>query len=61
LRQGCSERHVRSTLNLAFLAPEIVRAAVDGTLPDGLGVVALAEMDADWLSQREAIPASSKR
>jgi site-specific DNA recombinase len=55
LRQGCSERHVRSTLNLAFLAPEIVRAAVDGTLPDGFGVVALAEMQADWIAQRRAV------
>jgi site-specific DNA recombinase len=61
LRQGCSERHVRSTLNLAFLAPEIVQAAVDGTLPDGFGVVALAEMHADWLSQRQAIAARAKR
>ena len=32
----CSERAVRITLSLAFLAPAVVRAAVEGRLPYGL-------------------------
>jgi len=37
-REGCSERAVRMSISLAFLAPEIMRAAVDGRLPRGLGL-----------------------
>jgi hypothetical protein len=31
-REGCSQRKVNMTLSLAFLAPEIVKAAIDGRL-----------------------------
>ena len=31
-REGLNERSARMTLSLAFLAPDIVKAAVDGTL-----------------------------
>jgi hypothetical protein len=34
--ERCSERAVRITLSLAFLAPAIVRAGVEGRLPYGL-------------------------
>ena len=34
-REGVSERSARMGLSLAFLAPDIVQAAVDGTLPRG--------------------------
>ena len=47
-REGCSERHVRMTLNLAFLPPDLVKAAVDGTLPDGPGVVRLGSAPLHW-------------
>ncbi len=50
-REGCSERSIRMTLSLAFLAPTIVRAAVDGTLPQGHGVSTLVELPADWQKQ----------
>jgi hypothetical protein len=50
-REGCSERHIRMTLNLAFLSPKIVKAAVDGTLPAGTGVVSLIESAPCWASQ----------
>jgi hypothetical protein len=36
-RQKCSVRQVNMTISLAFLAPDLVRAAVEGRLPRGLG------------------------
>ncbi len=51
-REGCSERSVRMTLNLAFLSPDIVKAAVQGTLPHGVGLCSLAELPAPWSRQR---------
>jgi site-specific DNA recombinase len=38
-REACSERTVRLTLSLAFLSPDIVRAAIEGRLPRGLGAL----------------------
>jgi hypothetical protein len=35
-RQKCSARQVNMTVSLAFLAPELVRAAVEGRLPRAL-------------------------
>ena len=47
-REGCSERHVRMVLNLAFLPPSIVRAAVEGTLSAGHGIVSLSDPPLIW-------------
>ena len=52
LREGCSERHVRMVLNLAFLPPAIVRAAVEGTLPAGRGITSLSELPPVWTPVR---------
>jgi site-specific DNA recombinase len=38
LREGRTVRSIRMTLSLAFLAPEIVKAAVEGRLPRGFGL-----------------------
>jgi hypothetical protein len=35
IREGCSPRHVNMTISLAFLAPSLVKAAVEGRLPRG--------------------------
>ena len=48
-----SEKTVRSTLSLAFLAPDIVQAAIDGRLPRGLGVSQMTDLTADWVQQRQ--------
>jgi site-specific DNA recombinase len=40
-RQACGKRHVSMTISLAFLAPSLVKAAVAGRLPHGIGVARL--------------------
>jgi TolB-like protein len=54
-REGLPERSVRSILSLAFLAPDIVKAAVNGTLPRGFGVSRLIDLPAGWREQRRAL------
>jgi site-specific DNA recombinase len=40
--EGCSVRRVNMTTSLAFLAPSLIKAAIDGRLPHGMGVVGWA-------------------
>lgn len=54
-RQNVSEKTVRSTLSLAFLAPDIVQAAIDGKLPRGLGVTQMTDLPMDWAAQRQQL------
>ena len=54
-RQKCSVRQVNMTISLAFLAPDLVRAAVEGRLPRGLGVERLRDAPAEWNRQFEAL------
>src|SRR5262249_47491008 len=37
-RQKCSVRYVNMTISMAFIAPALVKAAVEGRLPRGIGV-----------------------
>jgi hypothetical protein len=39
------------TISLAFLAPELVKAAVEGRLPRGIGVTRLRDAPAEWSRQ----------
>ena len=43
------------TISLAFLAPDLVRAAVEGRLPRGIGVERLRDAPAEWTRQFEAL------
>ena len=54
-RQKCSVRQVNMTISLAFLAPDLVRAAVEGRLPRGIGVERLRDSPAEWNRQFEAL------
>jgi site-specific DNA recombinase len=54
-RQKCSVRQVNMTISLAFLAPDLVRAAVEGHLPRGIGVERLRDPSAEWSGQFEAL------
>jgi DNA invertase Pin-like site-specific DNA recombinase len=49
--EGCSPRHVTMTISLAFLAPDLIKAALDGRLPRGIGVTRLADPPTEWLRQ----------
>jgi hypothetical protein len=54
-RQKCSVRQVNMTISLAFLAPDLVRAAVEGRLPRGIGVERLRDAPPEWSQQFEAL------
>jgi site-specific DNA recombinase len=54
-REQCSVRKVNLTISLAFLAPNLVKAAIDGTLPHGMGVTRLADLPAEWSRQRRIL------
>lgn len=50
-RHKCSERQVNLTLSLAFLAPDLIKAAVEGRLPRGIGVERLRDAPLEWERQ----------
>ena len=54
-RDSCSVRKVNMTISLAFLAPDLVKAAIDGRLPHGMGVVRLTDLAAEWSRQHEML------
>jgi site-specific DNA recombinase len=50
-REGKTDRSIRMTLSLAFLAPDIVKAAVEGRLPRGFGLKSLVGLPMAWPEQ----------
>jgi hypothetical protein len=54
-REGCSVRKVNMTISLAFLAPDLVKAAVEGRLPHGMGVARLCELPPEWPRQHDVL------
>ncbi len=58
-REGKTERSIRMTLSLAFLAPAIVEAGIEGKLPRGLGVTRLTDLPMAWSQQGKAIGSAS--
>ena len=57
-RHRCTERQVNLTLSLAFLAPDLVRAAAEGRLPRGIGVERLRDAPLEWDHQFERLELS---
>jgi site-specific DNA recombinase len=43
------------TISLAFLAPKLVRAAVEARLPRGINIARLRDPPAEWSRQFEAL------
>jgi hypothetical protein len=54
-REGCSTRKVNMTISLAFLAPDLVKAAIDGQLPHGLGIARLCDLPIEWARQHQTL------
>lgn len=54
-RENITLRSARMILSLAFLAPNIVKAAANGTLPRGFGVSRLTDLPADWAEQHRKL------
>jgi hypothetical protein len=56
-RERCSLRKVNMTISLAFLAPDLVKAAIDGRLPYGCSTVASSR---NWMTSMRGISAASR-
>jgi site-specific DNA recombinase len=50
-RERCTVRQINLRLSLAFLAPQLVKGAVEGRLPRGINMERLRDPDADWSRQ----------
>jgi site-specific DNA recombinase len=46
---------INLTLSLAFLAPQLVKAAVEGRLPRGVNIERLRDPNAEWGRQFEEL------
>ncbi len=58
-REKCSVRQVNMTISLAFLSPTLVKAAIDGRLPRGIGVARLRDAPAEWSHQHAMLGLAS--
>ncbi len=54
-REKCSVRQANMTISLAFLAPNLVKAAAEGRLPRGIGVERLRDPPTEWSRQFQAL------
>ena len=54
-REACSARRINMTLSLAFLAPDLVKAAIDRRLPRGIGVTRLFDPPVEWSRQHRML------
>jgi site-specific DNA recombinase len=54
-RENCSTRKINMTISLAFLAPDLVQAAIGGRLPHGMGVARLTDLPAEWSRQHQML------
>ena len=43
------------TISLAFLAPNLVKAAIEGRLPHGMELARLADLPAEWSRQHQIL------
>ena len=61
--EKCSVRHVNMTISLAFLAPNLIKAAIDSARPRsripgakrGIGIERLPDPPTEWSRQFEAL------
>jgi hypothetical protein len=48
---GPRQEQVNMTVSLAFLAPHLVKAAIEGRLPRGIGIARLRDAPVEWSRQ----------
>jgi site-specific DNA recombinase len=58
-REECSPRKVNMTISFAFLAPDLIKAAIDGRMPRSMGVARLADLPAEWSKQHQMLGLSA--
>ena len=58
-REKCSVRQVNMTISMAFLSPTLVKAAIDGRLPRGIGIARLRDAPAEWSRQHAMLGLAS--
>jgi site-specific DNA recombinase len=54
-REQRSVRSASMLLSLVFLAPDLVKAAVERRLPRGIGLTQMMDLPADWVEQHRAL------
>lgn len=54
-REKCSLRQVNLTISLAFLSPTLVKAAVGGHLPRGVGISTIRNLPELWAAQHRSL------
>jgi site-specific DNA recombinase len=54
-RDGCTPRQVNMTISLAFLAPDLIKAAIEGRFPRGFGVTRMRDLPVEWPQQRKML------
>jgi DNA invertase Pin-like site-specific DNA recombinase len=54
-RECCTTRKINMTISLAFLAPDLVKAAIDGRLPRGIGLARLYDPPVAWVEQYQKL------
>ncbi len=54
-REDCSKRHVNMTISLALLSPSLIKAAIEGRLPHGVGVARLFDAPDEWSCQHQML------
>ncbi len=57
---ACIIFKINKMISLAFLAPELVKAAIEGRLPHGMGVTRLFDLPAEWSRQRQVLGLSAR-
>jgi site-specific DNA recombinase len=60
-REKCSIRKVNMTISLAFLAPDLVKAALEGRLPQDIGITRLRDAPTEWSRQHLVLGLSAGR
>ena len=58
-REHCSARKINMTISLAFLAPDLVKGAIEGRLPRGIGIARLCDLPIVWSKQYRALGLSA--